>query len=241
MGRAVGDPERPAGVPGEGVPGAWQVVIMAKEPRPGAVKTRLCPPLSPAQAASLAAAALVDTMAAATASSARRSVLALEGAPGLWVPPGLVVIAQRQGDFGTRLAGAMEDAWKGCPVPILVVGMDTPQLEPSLLDQVAVRLLEADCDAVLGPALDGGYWVIGTRRPVSGMFEGVPMSSSRTGAAELRRLVSLGLRCAVVPELHDVDEFADVQVVAGAAPGTRFAAALRTLSPRVETPAVLRP
>jgi len=223
-----------------GSPDGWQVVIMAKEPRPGEVKTRLCPPLSPPQAATLAAAALADTMAAVAASAAKRSALVLDGAAGPWVRPGLEVIAQRQGDFGTRLAHALDDAWAGCQLPVLVVGMDTPQLEPSLLDQVAARLLAPGCDAVLGPALDGGFWVLGTRRPVPGMFEGVPMSSSGTGAAQLRRLTSLGLRCNLAPELHDVDEFADALAVARTAPLTRFAAAVRALSQRADIRAAVR-
>ena len=231
---------RTAGVTGPGSADGWQVVIMAKEPRAGEVKTRLCPPLSPEEAAMLAAAALADTMAAAVASAAKRSVLVLDGAAGPWVGPGLEVIAQRKGDFGTRLGHAVEDCWASCQLPVLVVGMDTPQLEPPLLDEVAAGLLAPGCDAVLGPALDGGFWILGTRRPVPGMFEGVPMSSPVTGAAQLQRLTSLGLRCILAPELHDVDEFADALAVARAAPLTRFAAAVRALSPRADIRGAVR-
>lgn len=203
---------------------------MAKAPRPGAVKTRLSPPLTLGQAAHLAGAAIVDTVAAALASTASRCVVALDAPAGAWLPAGVVVLSQRAGDLGARLAGAVADAWAGCPVPTLVVGMDTPQLTPALLDRVAVELVAGTCDAVLGPADDGGYWAIGVRRPVAGMCDGVPMSTGRTGVAQRHRLVSLGLRCRMVPGLRDVDVYADAEVVAASAPRTRFAEALRAVS-----------
>jgi len=211
----------------------WQVVIMAKAPVPGRVKTRLCPPLTHRQAARLATAALTDTLAAARASQAARCVLALDGDPGAWLPPGVSVLPQRQGDFGARLAGAMADTWAGRPLPLLVVGMDTPQLAAGLLDWVAAQLLAAGTDTVLGPADDGGYWVIAARRPVAGMFEGVPMSTASTGEAQLARLGALGLRCSIGPGLRDVDEFADAEAVAEAAPGTAFAREWRAMAPAV--------
>ena len=152
------------------VVGGWQVVIMAKSPRAGAVKTRLCPPLTFGQAAELAAASLADTLAAALDSGAQRCVISLDGPVGPWLEPGFDVVRQRNGDFGTRLAGAVVDVWLECQLPMLVVGMDTPQLAPTLLDRAAGKLMTGGCDAVLGPAEDGGFWVIGTRRPVDGMF-----------------------------------------------------------------------
>lgn len=207
----------------------WQVVVMAKAPIPGRVKTRLCPPFSPIEAAVLAEAALGDTLAAAMACGARRCVLALDGPTGPWAEPGADLVAQRQGDFGTRLAGAVADAWAGLAVPMLVIGMDTPQLDAALLDSVAATLLGDGCDTVLGPAEDGGYWVIGARRPFDGMFDRVPMSTSGTGVAQRVRLEALGLRCELVETLRDVDEFDDAIAVAHAAPATRFAVALASL------------
>src|ERR1039458_2334657 len=115
----------------------YQVAVMAKSPQPGLVKTRLCPPLSGEQAAELATAALIDTLEAVAASSAVRAVLVLEGAPGPWLPGGIDVLTQRRGDFAARLAGAIEDVWGCDPLPLLVVGMDTPQVMPSQLDAVA--------------------------------------------------------------------------------------------------------
>jgi rSAM/selenodomain-associated transferase 1 len=216
--------------------GGFQVVIMAKEPVAGAVKTRLCPPLSPGQAAALARAALLDTMDAAQASRARHLVLALEGHPGDWCPSGFDVIAQRQGAFGVRLAGAIDDAWARVPLPVLVIGMDTPQIQGPDLDRAVEPMLGDPGPgvdppvAVLGPADDGGYWAIGVRRPVAGMFEGVPMSTDRTGAAQLARLADLGVSCQLIDGFRDVDEISDALVVADLAPLTRFAALVTPLA-----------
>jgi uncharacterized protein len=212
----------------------FQVVIMAKAPVSGEVKTRLCPPLTHEQAASLARAALLDTLDAVATSSACRRLVAWAGRSGTWVPAGFDVITQRPGDFGSRLAGAVEDAWARTPVPVLVVGMDTPQLQGSTLDGAATVLLGAKLSAeqpsaVLGPADDGGYWIIGIRRPIPGMFVGVPMSTNRTGVAQLLRLRALGVCCTVINSMRDVDEIDDAFFVAATAPDTRFAITLRSM------------
>jgi hypothetical protein len=215
----------------------FQVVVMAKAPIAGEVKTRLCPPLTYDQAAVLAQAALFDTMAAVSASRARRRVLALQGSPGIWLTPGFDVIPQRSGDFGSRLAGAIDDAWATFPVPILVVGMDTPQLGGADLDSAARMLIDAPDQAgpsaVIGPAEDGGYWVIGVSRPVSSMFDGVPMSTDGTMVAQRSRLQALGVSCASTRLLRDVDQIEDAMAVAGLAPGTLFAAALQPMMARI--------
>ncbi len=208
----------------------YQVVVMAKSPRPGLVKTRLCPPLRPEQAAGLAAAALMDTLDAVEASGASQRVLALEGPPRDWLRPTFSVIPQRSGDLGARLAGAMEDAWARVPLPMLLIGMDTPQLSGSLLDETAAvwedRNRAPSIDAVVGPAHDGGYWVIGVRRPVAGLFDGVEMSTPFTGEAQRRRLDALGVTWIGARGLRDVDDIADAVAVAALAPRTRFASAL---------------
>ena len=92
--------------------------------------------------------------------------MALEGRPGPWVPPGCDIVVQRTGTFGERLAGAIDDAWSLHPLPVLLIGMDTPQLTTWLVEGAARALLAPGVDTVLGPANDGGYWLIGTRAPV---------------------------------------------------------------------------
>jgi len=212
------------------------IVIMAKEPVPGRVKTRLCPPCNPSQAAGLARACLVDTTAAAAATVAAGLAgwwgVSLAGEPGDWLVPGGRVMTQRGGSFDERLAWAGEDAGRGHR-PFLLVGADTPQLTPPLLGEAVAALARPGIDAVLGPADDGGYWVIGLRRARRDAFVGVPMSSPRTGAAQRDRLESLGLRFATVAQLADVDTMAEAMAVAEEAPDTCFARHLRQIRAEV--------
>ena len=204
------------------------VLVIAKAPAAGRSKTRLSPPCTPQEAALLAEAALSDTLAAVAATVAGRRVLVLDGAPGTWLPRGFEVVSQRGGGLGERLEAAFEHV----DGPALVVGMDTPQLTPVLLREAAGALGRPGVDAVLGAADDGGYWAIGLRRRMPGVFEGVPMSSHTTAAAQRRRLSDLSLRWSELPVLRDVDTFADACAVAQRCPGSRFAAALAAVGER---------
>lgn len=197
---------------------------MAKEPVAGRVKTRLCPPCSPEEAAVIAAAALADTLDAVAASSAERCVLALDGAPGEWLPEGFLVIPQVQGPFDRRL----EAAWEQVGGPGLQIGMDTPQVTPAVLDDALGRLA-AGSPCLLGLAPDGGWWAIGLQAPVAGLFAGVPMSEDGTGRAQEQRCRDLGLHVDRLPMMRDVDHVDDALAVAAAAPGTRFAATVRAI------------
>ncbi|HEY3238399.1 MAG TPA: DUF2064 domain-containing protein [Acidimicrobiia bacterium] len=211
------------------------IVVMAKEPRPGRCKTRLCPPATPAQAAALAEAALADTLAAVAGTPTHRRVLALDGRPGRWCPPGFTVLPQRGDGLDERLAAALADvALSGFGNPTLLIGMDTPQVSPALLGATLARLASPGIDAVLGPAPDGGWWALGLRRPDPAATLGVPMSTPDTGAVQRRRLDALGLRVADLVELRDVDMIDDAVAVAQEAPGGRFA---RTLAALGLTPA----
>jgi uncharacterized protein len=198
------------------------VIVMAKSPRAGKVKTRLCPPLTPDAAARVARASLLDTLAAAGQVCGARTLLALDGPGGSWLPPGLRVVPQAGEGLGDRLAAAFAAAGG----PALAVGMDTPQLTPRILGGALEAMRTAEADAVLGPARDGGYWAIGLMEPDERVFRGVPMSDPMTGAAQRERLLELGLRVRRLPALRDVDEIADALAVAAEAPETRFASAL---------------
>jgi rSAM/selenodomain-associated transferase 1 len=202
------------------------LIVLAKAPVPGFVKTRLTPPLRPDQAAELARAALEDTLEAMAASRlADRLVLALDGDAGDWLPTGFDVIAQRGTGQAERLAAAFDDV----DGPALLVAMDTPQVTPGLLD-AGLLSLKIGADAVIGAATDGGYWTIGLAHPDARVFEGVPMSERHTGAAQRRRLAELGLSTHYLPPLRDVDTYDDARFVAAAAPRGRFAAALRAFT-----------
>ncbi len=203
------------------------LIVIAKAPRAGRSKTRLCPPCTPQQACDLAAAALRDTLDAVAVAQAGRRLLVLDGTPGDWLPEGFDVVPQASGGLGARLAAAFAQV----DGPAFLVGMDTPQILPADLE-AGLRAL-AGCDASLGFAPDGGYWGIGLRGPQPGAFDGVPMSADGTGAAQLARLEALGLRVSQLPELRDVDAIADAFAVAEQAPLTRFAAALAAITPEL--------
>ncbi|WP_340374918.1 DUF2064 domain-containing protein [Streptomyces sp. SS7] len=200
------------------------LLVIAKEPRPGRVKTRLTPPFTPREAATLAEAALVDTLRTVAATPARRRVLVLDGSPGPWLPPGFDVVPQCAGGLDERLAAA----FAGCDGPALLIGMDTPQVTPALL-----TVDFADCDAYVGPAEDGGFWALGLAHPDPELLRGVPMSTPTTGAAQRERLAVAGLRVRELPRLRDVDTADDAEAVAAAAPGSRFAVALERLGAAV--------
>src|SRR5436853_913467 len=194
------------------------VLVVAKEPRPGRVETRLCPPYSPVEAAAVAEAALADTLEAVAACRARRKVLALDGQPGPWLPPGFEVIPQRGADLNERLS----HAWGDAGGPGIQLGMDTPQVAPAELDDLLGALDRSD--AVLGHALDGGWWVIGWRRADPGaMFTGVPMSTPTTGLVQEARIRSLGFRLHRADRKRDLDTADDLQAIADEYPHLRTA------------------
>jgi glycosyltransferase A (GT-A) superfamily protein (DUF2064 family) len=199
------------------------VLVMAKEPVPGHVKTRLCPPCTADQAAELAEAALADTLEAIASCRAGRRLLALDGQPGPWLPAGFEVFAQQGRGLDERLAAA----WDHAAGPGLQIGMDTPQVTAELLDDCLCRLAAKGNTAALGLAEDGGWWALGLRRSDPAVFLGVPMSTRRTGSAQKRRLRELGHDPVGLPRLRDVDHVDDARAVAEVAPGTRFAAAYR--------------
>ncbi|MFI8966168.1 DUF2064 domain-containing protein [Streptomyces sp. NPDC053493] len=199
------------------------LLVIAKQPLPGRVKTRLTPPFPPEEAAALAEAALADTLATALAVPADRHVLVLDGQPGGWLPPGFQLVPQASGGLDVRLAAA----FAACDGPALLIGMDTPQVTPDLL---APALCWDAYDAWFGPAADGGFWALGLASPDPALLRGVPMSRPDTGAVQRERLRAAGLRIGGLPVLRDVDTAEDARLVAAGAPGTRFAALHRALT-----------
>ncbi|MBS4102163.1 TIGR04282 family arsenosugar biosynthesis glycosyltransferase [Tsukamurella paurometabola] len=214
------------------------VLIVAKAPVPGRVKTRLTSAYSAADAARFAAAALRDTLAAALAVPGARCAVALAGRLDDAVDAGVlrellarcVVFPQSAGGLGARLADAHRRA-ADPDGPVLQIGMDTPQVTPELL---ASGLRASRRRAALGPAADGGWWALGVPAGAAdrlGCLADVPMSTSRTGEATRIALASIGLSPAPLPELRDVDHPGDVAPVAAAcAPGSAFRRAAAELT-----------
>jgi rSAM/selenodomain-associated transferase 1 len=201
------------------------IIVMAKAPQAGRVKTRLCPPLDPADAAAIAEASLQDTLRAVLATPVDQRVLALEGSPGRWLPWGIDVIPQRGEGFGHRLAGAFADAGGSG----LLIGMDTPQITPGLLSHALDTLWSESIDAVLGLSEDGGWWALGIRRWQPHVFRNVPMSTVLTGAAQRAQLAALGLDVAMLPMLRDIDHWDDVLEVVRQIPRSSLARAVSRL------------
>lgn len=212
----------------------FQLLVTAKAPVVGRVKTRLGAEIGMEAAAALAAAALLDTMTACAATAgAARCHLSLDGSlddavAGEQIRAALVdwtVRPQRGADFAQRLVHAHGEV----PGPVVQVGMDTPQLTPELLRQAARGLDRVD--AVLGLAEDGGWWVLALRDPAAAVaLAGVPMSTSTTGDDTRAALETAGLRVGGTTVLRDVDTVPDAEAVAAAAPGSRFAQEWRALT-----------
>ncbi|GAA1779571.1 TIGR04282 family arsenosugar biosynthesis glycosyltransferase [Agromyces lapidis] len=204
------------------------IAVIAKECVPGRVKTRLHPPFTLDESAQLAAACLDDTLSAVAEMPASRRLLYFEGARTPALAAGFEVMPQGSGTLDERLAQLFD----ALSEPVLLVGMDTPQLThahlAAALDSLGAGADERD--GWIGPAADGGFWLLALRAPKGDLVRGVSMSRADTGARQHRRLVEAGLRVGVLPELTDVDTIAEAAAVARDAPGTRFAQEFRRLA-----------
>jgi glycosyltransferase A (GT-A) superfamily protein (DUF2064 family) len=215
------------------------VLVVAKAPVAGSVKTRLGQVVGMEHAARMAAAALLDTLAACvTAYGGTRCHLALHGVLAhaersdelIDAVEGWTVHPQRGEDFAARLVNAHHDAAAASGAPVVQVGMDTPHLDGGVLAEAGSRLVQRD-DAVLGPAADGGWWLLGVGDPrLVDHLGQVPMSTDRTGELTREALLRAGARVTHVETLRDVDEIDDAESVALAAPDSRFARAFLQVS-----------
>lgn len=209
-------------------------LVVAKAPVPGFAKTRLAAHVGAQTAAELAAAALLDTLDALGDAFATVHV-SFAGDLDQAVRRDEVVAAlgrcevshQAGADFGARLAHAHRCAGGGGRL-VVQVGMDTPQVTAPLLREVADLAGDERRTAVLGPADDGGWWVLALRDPgLAQVLTAVPMSRDDTAERTERALVRSGASVRHAATLRDVDEVADAEAVARAAPGSRFAATWR--------------
>ena len=190
------------------------IVIMAKAPRAGAVKTRLCPPLSPADAADLYACFLRDKIAQVEAVTGATGVVAFTPEESRSefeaLAPGFRLIEQLGADLGERLRNCLDallgDAYAGA----LAIDSDTPTLPTAFLEQAVSLLSGPGADVVVGPSHDGGYYLIGVRRPAPFLFERMPWSTPAVLPETLRRAEAKGLQVARLPVWFDVDTPADL-------------------------------
>ena len=207
-------------------------LIVAKAPVPGLAKTRLAAALGDRVAAGIAAAALLDTLDAVADTPLAAKVVAMTGDLASACQSeairerlsGFTVVEQRGDSFADRLANAHADAAATAgPMPVLQIGMDTPQVTAELLTRCARALLGAH--AVVGPARDGGWWLLGVADAATAeCLRLVPMSRPDTGALTYAALLQTGSPVIVLQELADVDTVADISVVrADCQPSGRFA------------------
>jgi uncharacterized protein len=207
------------------------ILVVAKAPVPGLAKTRLARTLGDEVAADIAAASLLDTLDAVGAADAEARVVAMTGDLDAAMRSAeirsrladFVVIEQRGDGFADRLAHAHADTSAATGgLPIVQIGMDTPQVTAAQLNACARGL--DDADAVLGMARDGGWWVLGLRDAAGAeCLRGVPMSADDTGARTRKALQHNGLRVSLTEELADVDTIDDIDTVRRVcSPDSRF-------------------
>ena len=187
---------------------------MAKRPVPGLVKTRLCPPLAPAEAAELAQAMLDDTVEKCLASSEFETAIAADGELPWFrerFPAVVSILAQEGKGLGERLAHAFErEARERQGWSVAIVGADSPQV-PAERIAAAHEAVEAGADLVLGPDRGGGYYLVALREPAPDLFTRVAMSTPTMRERTLEIAAELGLRARLLAEDFDVDTPEDLE------------------------------
>lgn len=215
-------------------------IVMLKAPRAGSAKTRLAPPLTHALAASLAECfardvtanmrrVVRDVIIAYAPSDARAEIEeslalnvqrpkrpddlsspSLEKLPESVAPVELHWLEQKGEDLGARLEAAFAEAHALGFGPIVVVGSDSPTLPPSYVERAFQTLARDEADVALGPTEDGGYYLVGLRKPFGTLFRNVAWSTAETFKQTLANAARLRLSMRELPRWYDVDEFSDL-------------------------------
>ena len=204
------DPDEGTQVP----PGLCALAVMTKAPRAGQVKTRLTPPLTPEEAAALNISFLRDTTAAISATAADGGAAGIAaytpvGAEAAWaeiLPGHFQMLAQRGEDFGERLTCAVEDLLRVGFASVCLIDSDTPTVAQSVYHR-AVKLLAKSGDrVVLGPAHDGGYYLVGLKRLHRRLFEDIAWSTDSVLDQTKERAAEIGLAAELLPTYFDIDD-----------------------------------
>lgn len=191
------------------------VVMVAKEPVPGKVKTRLCPEISPAEAAGLYRCFLLDRIReigamtgvdrgiAYTPEEARETFSALTG-------DGFELFPQRGDDLGERLNNIFVDKLAKGYAAVAIVDSDSPDLPNSLIKEALRLILSKQAEVVFGPCHDGGYYLVGMRKPHPALFCNIPWSTGKVLSESLENARKLGLNVKLLACWNDLDTFEDV-------------------------------
>ena len=205
------------------------LAVMAKAPRAGRVKTRLSPPLTPEQAAELNVCFLRDTA---------ENLAGVTGAAGLisytpvgdealfegLLPKSFALVAQRGDKFGERLLAAAEDILACGFASVCLIDSDSPTVPRAAYEQAVAELAKPGDRIVLGPAADGGYYLIGMNQPHAAVFERIAWSTAAVYAETCERALESGIEIVELPLWYDVDDAAtlkilEAELLAGMAPG----------------------
>jgi uncharacterized protein len=211
------------------------VAVMAKAPQVGDVKTRLVPPLSPAEAAELGGCFLRDIAENILLAAERAAIhgfvayspVGAENVLRPLLPPQIGLVAPRRNGLGASLCDAAADLLAAGYGAACLVNADSPTLPTAVLVAAAEALGRPGDRVVLGPAEDGGYYLIGLKRPHPRLFEGMAWSTSAVLRQTCERAASLGLETVLLPAWYDIDDPASLRTLldelAGAAPPGRRA------------------
>jgi rSAM/selenodomain-associated transferase 1 len=191
------------------------LILFAKEPIPGKVKTRLVPPLTPEGAAELYDSMLRDTIARIGLLEGIDRYLFYDGENGALeffteAAPGMTCLPQEGADLGERMAEAMRQVIAIGHDIAVIIGSDSPDLPMEFIINSINKLSAGDCEAVFGPTEDGGYYLVGLTRLHEELFIGIPWSSDRVMDETLARAAKAGIRASLLPLWHDVDSAADL-------------------------------
>jgi rSAM/selenodomain-associated transferase 1 len=192
------------------------LIIFAKNPLPGAVKTRLSPPLTPEEAASLYGCMIQDSINMVRALSRISPFIFFQNDPGAadyfkTLAPEIISTPQKGEDLGERMKNAFNEIFCRGFTEVAIIGTDSPDLPPEFIMK-AFALLEHDqTDVVFGPAEDGGYYLLALKRVWQELFSGLPWSSSELLVASIARAKDLCLGASLLPEWHDIDTEADLK------------------------------
>ncbi len=188
------------------------ILVFVRAPEAGRVKTRLAAGIGAAAALRVYVRLAEHALAQARASGAAVRVHFTPADAGdavrAWLGPGAAYLPQAEGDLGERMRSAFDAAFAAGFRRVVVIGSDLPDLSAELLGR-AFALLDGH-EAVLGPARDGGYYLLGLRRPVPEVFQGIAWSTAEVLAATVARLREMGIEPALLETLGDVDEAADL-------------------------------
>ncbi len=197
-------------------PASVALILFAKAPIEGEVKTRLCPPLTPDEAASLHGSLVMDLLERCHALKGMDRILA--GSPTQDHPFframkkrfTIPIWEQVGGDLGERMAQAFQSALGSPYQSTIIIGTDIPGITAPLLTMASKNL--QDYDIVLGPTLDGGYYLIGLKSPASELFRNIPWSTEDVFSCTHEKTKAMGLSLKVLPKLRDLDTIEDLQV-----------------------------